>query len=397
MELRTINENEFDDFLKMGEFAFQYELSEEDKRKRREMTELDNCWAIFENGCMASKLLIHPMEIWLGGKVMPMGGIAGVASWPEYRRKGHIKALMKKSLEVMKDKGQYVSMLHPFSVSFYRKYGWELTHSIKKYEIKPEQLATKYEHTKGKVIRIAHDIERLDQIYEKYAQKYAGMLKRTEKWWRNSVLNNPRDIVAVYLDENGKDEGYLVYRVKKNVMEIEEWVSLNEEAKMVMLEFVRNHDSMVDSIQLHPAIDENFEFLMFDPKIKQEISSYFMSRIVDFRQFIKEYPFQVFLEKPLIIHLDDPLAEWNRGTFIIRMNGDGEIQVDHFPPKEGASCTHPPEKGIQCDINTLSTLFFNYHTPGQLAAQGRLVGKPEEIELLEKMIYKQIPFLYDFF
>ncbi|MCF6410433.1 GNAT family N-acetyltransferase [Pseudalkalibacillus salsuginis] len=397
MELRTITEKEFDDFLAMGEFAFQYELSEEDKEKRRKMTDLGNCWAIFEQGKMASKLLIHPMEIWFGGKVMAMGGIAGVASWPDYRRKGHIKALMKKSLDVMRDNGQSVSMLHPFSVAFYRKYGWELTHAVKKYEIKPEQLAAKYEYAEGRVIRIAHDIERLDNIYAQYAKKYTGMLKRTEKWWRYSVLHDPRDIVAVYQDEEGTDKGYLIYRVKKNVMEIEEWVSLNEQAKLTMLQYVRNHDSMVDSINLHPAIDENFEFLMFDPKIKQEISSYFMSRIVDFKKFIEAYPFQTELVKPLIVHLDDPLAKWNRGTFIIKKSDDDVNKVDHFPPKEGARCQHPPEKGIQCDINTLSTMFFNYQTPRQLAAQGRLKGSPEEIEMLERMLPKHPPFLYDFF
>ncbi|WP_408010855.1 enhanced intracellular survival protein Eis [Pseudalkalibacillus sp. A8] len=397
MELRTVTEKEFDDFLAMGEFAFQYELSDEDKRKRREMSDLENCWALFDEGKMASKLLIHPMEIWLGGKVMAMGGIAGVASWPEYRRKGHIKALMKKSLEVMRDNGQSVSMLHPFSVAFYRKYGWELTHSVKKYEIKPEQLATEYEHAIGQVIRINHDIKRLDNIYTQYAQKYAGMLKRTEKWWSYSVLHNPRDIVAVYQDEDGNDKGYLVYRVKKNVMEIEEWVSLNEQAKLTMLQYVRNHDSMVDSIKLHPAIDENFEFLMFDPKIKQEISSYFMSRIVDFKKFIESYPFQAIFEKPLIVHLDDPFAEWNRGTFIIKKSEGEEVKVDHFPPKEGARCQHPPEKGIQCDINTLTTMFFNYQTPKQLAAQGRLSGKAEEIDMLERNLPEQTPFLYDFF
>jgi predicted acetyltransferase len=122
-KIRTVKENEFRDFLHMGEFAFQYELSEEDVKNRRQMMSLENCWALLEDEQMASKLTIHPMEIWLAGKIMPMGGIAGVASWPEYRRKGHIKALMKQSLEVMREQGQYVSMLHPFSFSFYRKYG----------------------------------------------------------------------------------------------------------------------------------------------------------------------------------------------------------------------------------------------------------------------------------
>ena len=55
-----------------------------------------------------------------------MGGVAGVATYPEYRRSGYVKELLQHSLQTMKKDGYSVSMLHPFAVSFYRKYGWEL-------------------------------------------------------------------------------------------------------------------------------------------------------------------------------------------------------------------------------------------------------------------------------
>ncbi len=52
-----------------------------------------------------------------------MGGVAGVATYPEYRRSGYVKELLQHSLQTMKKDGYTVSMLHPFAVSFYRKYG----------------------------------------------------------------------------------------------------------------------------------------------------------------------------------------------------------------------------------------------------------------------------------
>ena len=55
-----------------------------------------------------------------------MGGIAGVATWPENRRQGHVSTLLKHALQEMKSKGQTLSFLHPFSIPFYRKFGWEL-------------------------------------------------------------------------------------------------------------------------------------------------------------------------------------------------------------------------------------------------------------------------------
>ncbi|MGM7701036.1 GNAT family N-acetyltransferase [Pseudalkalibacillus sp. Hm43] len=398
MEIRTIRDDEFRDFLRMGEFAFQYELSDEDVENRKSLLELENCWALYEGEEMASKLTIHPMKIWLAGKQMPMGGIAGVASWPEHRRKGHIKALMRKSLEVMKEKGQYVSMLHPFSFAFYRNYGWEMTHQVMKYEIKPVQLPKRKLDYSGRVFRINHDIERLNAMYERYAEDYSGMLKRSELWWKQSILPNEREIVAVYQDVNGVDQGYMIYKVKKEHMEIEEWINLNGEAKRAMIDYVSNHDSMVDKITIHPPVHESFAFWMSDPKIKQEISSYFMSRIVDVEKFLKEYPFQKPVdEKPFIFQVTDSFAEWNNGVFIVRMNEDAENEVEHIPPKDHSSCTQEPKRGVLCDINALSTMFFHCMRPSELAEQGWISGSKTEIERLEKLIGSHKPFLYDFF
>lgn len=55
-----------------------------------------------------------------------MGGIAGVATWPENRRGGLVSKLLSKALARMNEEGQVLSCLHPFSVPFYRKFGWEL-------------------------------------------------------------------------------------------------------------------------------------------------------------------------------------------------------------------------------------------------------------------------------
>lgn len=398
MEIRTIEESEFRDFLQIGEFAFQYKLSEEAISKRKSFMRLKDCWAIFENGEMVSKLTIHPMEIWLGEKVMPMGGIAGVATWPEHRRKGYVKALMRKSLEEMKANGQYISMLHPFSFSFYRKYGWEMTHTTSQYEIKPDQLPRLNSQLNGSIERINKDRDRLDQLYNRMASQYSGMLKRTESWWHYAIFDNETDMIAVYKDEDGEDQGYMIYRVKENHMVIDEWVSLTNEAKLHMLDFVSKHDSMLNKITIHPPVDEQFAFLMSDPKIKQEVKSYFMSRVVDVKRFLEEYPFKIEkLNQPIILQVVDSFAEWNNGIFIVRRaEGDGH-KVDYHPPKKNATCSHEPSNVIQCDINALSTMFFNYLCPKELAKQGNLSGSDTNIEQLEVVLRNAKPFLYDFF
>src|SRR5699024_11630095 len=83
---------------------------------------------------------IIPLFINVGRNSINMGGISAVATWTEYRRRGIAKDLLQHSLRKMKENGQVISLLHPFLVGFYRKYGWELAYVQKKYTIPIEKL-----------------------------------------------------------------------------------------------------------------------------------------------------------------------------------------------------------------------------------------------------------------
>ncbi|WP_407675725.1 GNAT family N-acetyltransferase [Peribacillus saganii] len=58
-----------------------------------------------------------PHEIILGARTFKMGGIAGVASYPEFRRDGLLKRLMTDAPFQMMENGQSISLLHPFKIS----------------------------------------------------------------------------------------------------------------------------------------------------------------------------------------------------------------------------------------------------------------------------------------
>jgi predicted acetyltransferase len=86
-----------------------------------------------------------------------MGGIAGVATWPEYRRNGNVADLVKHALQQMKEDGCAISYLHPFKVSFYHKYGWELIANKNTYEWSKDYLAA-FPSISGRIKRM--DIEK---------------------------------------------------------------------------------------------------------------------------------------------------------------------------------------------------------------------------------------------
>jgi predicted N-acetyltransferase YhbS len=65
-----------------------------------------------------------PMRQNVRGTVQAMAGVAGVATHPLARRKGHVRALMVELIGQMRDEGHAVSTLYPFRPSFYQRFGY---------------------------------------------------------------------------------------------------------------------------------------------------------------------------------------------------------------------------------------------------------------------------------
>ena len=121
-----------------------------------------------------------------------MGGIAGVATWPEFRRGGMVAQLLGQALKTMRDRGQTLSFLAPFKFEFYRKYGWETYVDYVRYEIPADKLP-KFEAAEGsKVVRADKNGELLNAVYEAYAKQFNGMLERDAHWWNERYLKGKK-------------------------------------------------------------------------------------------------------------------------------------------------------------------------------------------------------------
>src|SRR5438132_11992154 len=81
----------------------------------------------YEGGRLRACLSIIDFRMFFGVYLRPCGGIAGVQSEPASRGRGYAGALLRRGLEIMREDGQYLSSLWPFSFDYYRRYGWEWT------------------------------------------------------------------------------------------------------------------------------------------------------------------------------------------------------------------------------------------------------------------------------
>ncbi|PAV27864.1 GNAT family N-acetyltransferase [Virgibacillus profundi] len=383
--IKTLSEADHDAIFSLSQFAFQYELSEEKLRKKQEEVKRHKIWGWMEEDNLAAKLHLIPLSTYINGKEFKMGGISSVATWPEYRRQGMVKHLLKFALQHMKENGQTLSYLHPFSFGFYRKYGWEYTFSQKEYSIPLERLKRKWDW-EGYVRRIQPDIPLLHGLYTEYTKKFNGMLVRDEKWWKQRVLTDKYQIAVAY-NAKGQPQGYLIFNVKEKVFNVEEMVFKNLNGRKLLLEFIANHDSMVENVELVVPENDNLSLLLDEPRFEQKQIPYFMARIVDIMAFLKEYPFNNNGRIPITIK-DDFLPE-NNGTYQLSIE-DGKNNVTFLQ-------SHGDHNGIQCSVQILTGMLLGFKRPMDYYQLGLLQGKENTVEQLENLIPNQQTYFGDFF
>lgn len=342
----------------------------------------------FDNDTLVSQVVVYPMQVQIFGKRYAMGGLTGVGTYPEYSNIGLMHKLLEQALRNMRDRGQNICYLYPYSIPYYRRKGWELISDRIQYEIKDYQLP-KNRQVSGEVRRVKTDSEEIKITYDRYAAHTHGAIIRDALAWNEYWFWDSEDIMAaVYYNENGEQDGYVIYWIENDVFHIKDMIFNNEEARIGLWNFVSAHFSMIDRVEGTTYTDELLGFLLEDASIKETISPYYMGRIVDFAAFIADYPFKPdTYDREWRFSMTDPIMECNRGSFLLRISKNGQGQVQKL--------TEPCRDSIS--IQTMTAMLMGYKRPNYLAKIGRIQTDESIIDMLEDSIEQQIPYVSDYF
>ncbi|MFJ6413151.1 enhanced intracellular survival protein Eis [Terribacillus saccharophilus] len=383
MQTERLQKQDLEAAMQMSEYAFRYRIPE-DKRDARleQMDQHQQLYGIKENGKLAAKLQLLPLSIRLGEQTMLMGGIAGVATYPEYRRNGYIKRLLTDTLYHMRDQGMPVSMLHPFYVDFYRRFGYELFTDRTIYTLKKKDL-NRLNPVDGTIERMKKEehTQEIEDIYTAYAATYSGMLAREDFWWKYRVYRD-HDFIALYRDSDGKAQGYIIYEISsRDKLDVSQFIALNAEARIGLWNFLAQHDSMFEEVTLDLPQHDPLIFMLPDPQLEVKHYPYFMARILDVPAFFEKYDWQG-SPAGVVLHVEDPIIQENNDTFTLK-DANTEMSSE--------------AKGIKLSINMLSAIAFGYKRPLVLWQAGLIEGPEEMIRKFELSIPRRKPYIYDFF
>ncbi len=192
------------------------------ERFRRQIWE-DSTFAVEQiriaevDGKIVSHVWVAERPVFYRGQaILPMGGIGGVGTLPEYRGQGLATLLLEDAIAYMNRKGHAISMLFTGINPFYARLGWA-DFPEWRFRLKVQRLPDKGQAPEGYFVRpceLDKDLPELQAIYRKHVEKLQLSLchARPDNFWLDGHPQylglKPSHVVV--MGRGTRDEGRLV-------------------------------------------------------------------------------------------------------------------------------------------------------------------------------------------
>lgn len=303
MQIRHITLEEYYALSRIQSIAFVAPFDPEATRKKMEETpetlSYPYGWGCFdENGVMTAGLEDTPFEMYYDGHVVKAGGIGGVASLPEARMKGGIRAIFERVFEENRARGVLFSVLYPFSNPYYRQFGYELCREGIHYRFPMEALKFyRNADVQARMHEAAEGSAPFEPIYRAYAQGYNYALAREENAWRN-ILGGDYTQTRCYryiLSRGGRDTAYCMFRPHQpggmftpRTLVLTDYAYVDATALRDLLGFLYKLAAQYSHVRIEVPSDIALPALLAEPN-EVEVSSmpHSMARMLDVEQALR--------------------------------------------------------------------------------------------------------------
>lgn len=387
---RSQTEEELDEGLLHRHYAFgqspNFNRLADAKTRRKYQTEVYEA-AVRVDGKAASTALVIPMTQNVRGKVLSMGGIGGVATYPEYRRKGYVKQLLQHVFDYMGEQGYAVSTLYPFRESFYGRLGYITFRQARNAEFSPSHLKPLLKQDFNGTVERGE----LKEYVEEYKSFLNQLVREQHCFASFSSLFQDRlteqDAWVAIAKSEGKIVGIMPYKISgfEGDFEIQQFYYLNSTGKYLLLQFLALHVDQVLKIKLPLLPADDIENWVFDLRVTISSRSWVpaaMGRVID----IKKLEGIEVGNGTVIFQLEDPQCAWNTGTWEFSSeNGKLKVQKTN------------QETENRLSIQGLSAIVYGWKDFHDLKHREWLNGSEEFTSELQSLFPELLAFVNEMF
>jgi predicted acetyltransferase len=320
------------------------------------------------------------------GQLFDIGGVWGVATAPEARRKGYARVLLQHLFQQMQKDERPLSALYAFRESFYQRLGYTIFPQPRVARFKPQALAPLLDQDLGGRVErmmIADGFD-LYRTYLKTRQSVThGMAQSSEGPARLMQDWNSFWLAVAWVD--GDPQGMMLYKLTgeegRFTMNAPYFYYSSSRGKYLLLDWCARHADHADIIKLRLPPDERPDTWMADLDVKYESFEGPLCRIIDLAQ-IGGIPVGA---GEFTAQIRDPHCSWNEGVYRLE-EVDGHLRVT---PASQPNCT--------LYIQAISALIYGTHDPADFAIRGWGDPDPQTISAMKSMFPTALPYLHEVF
>lgn len=350
MTIRGITPGDLFQDARVGAIAFVERFDEEKEREKERGGDREDFWvkcgigAFDEAGKLRARMASIPYTVYFDGQQCGMHGIGGVASLPESRQKGNIRAIFQCAFERMLEQGVLLSTLYPFSHMYYRKFGYEMCMSYAQYTIPMNQLASFPEPHEAVMLDDGATREEFDALHTRFIARYNLGVKRTDKEWGSVLGGGLKSLRYAYLlkDEHGEAIASVVLRAEgegeEKTVNAVDIAYMDHEALRRVFGFVHRLRAAFRRLTVILPAEEEMLSAMPEPwEVKARIDPNGMARVVDVQGVLER------IRLPegkgnFSVAVSDGMIERNNGVFrveydngarnIAKVTGNADVSMD---------------------------------------------------------------------
>ncbi len=361
-----------------------------------------------EEGRVVGHLTAWPFGQAFGGRVVPMGGVAGVVVAPEHRRRGVGSALLAAGLDMLADRGLPVSTLYPSTPAPYRAWGWEVAGMHVRRTIATRDLLDLPAPSDVEVrLFLLDDLDDVLALHNAITLREPGGLAASRRWLRRMLTPDPDEPELSFVAVRGAEVVGLLLAVKVSGtaptdafgLRVLHLYGADRDAELALWAVVAANHSVASTTTFNSQPADPLLLALPRTLPEDSASSHaWMTRLVDAPAAIaaRGWP-DTTATVPLVIR--DPRRPSNDGAWVLEV-AEGAAQLTR--PRQADPTGHGGHgsgaRVAAVDIGALSAMYTGFASPWLLSRAGRLTGCDADfLELLGSVFAGPTPFLRDYF
>jgi len=370
----TITSNAYPGFL-AGSTATPEQMAQ--RAEEDQARDTVHLYGVFTDDGLVGLFRLHDFQMNFHGRMVPVGGLGGVAVDLVHKKKRVAYDIVQFYLEHYRQQGAFLTALYPFRPDFYKQMGFGYGPKLSQYRVDPRALPRDGARQQVRFLTAA-DLDAVYDCYHRLVARRHGLMA-APRVDLEKLLTSPRLLNVGYFAGDTL-QGYLVFHFtrgnERNVLDnefvIRDLVYENRAALRALLSFLHSQADQISRVVFN-HFEEDFHLLLNDvrddsgsllPSVYHQSNVQgvgLMYRVIDLPALLEQYPLPAAAgELRLGISLTDSFYARQGGSWTLGVM-DGRL---HILPNAA------PEITLTLDVAEFSSLVMGVTDLGTLVRYG---------------------------